>query len=89
VPRNVLSDTWIDQLPNMLSPERDPLVKMCITAVSLVYCGLFANCTASAEAYRWYGEALKRQRTIISKFDSRSLKPTIDEICAPIILSFF
>lgn len=89
VPRNVLSDTWIDQLSSMLSPERDPLVSMCITAVSLVYCGLFTNSKASAEAYRCYGAALKRQRAIISEFDSTSRKPTIDEICAPIILSFF
>jgi hypothetical protein len=90
VPRNVLSDTWIDQLPNMLVPTRDPLMRMCITAVSLVYCGLVSsNQMIAADSYRWYGAALTRQRRIISELDKNSRKPTIEEIYAPIILSFF
>lgn len=90
VPRNVLSDTWIDQLPNMLILTKDPLMRMCITAVSLVYCGLVSNSPMlAADSYRWYGAALTRQRRIISELDKNSRKPTIEEICAPIILSFF
>jgi hypothetical protein len=90
MPRNVLSDTWIDRLPNMLSPTNDPLMGMCITAVSLLYCGLFSNNDSiTAESYRWYGTALTRQRSKIKELDDSNKKPTVEEICAPIILSFF
>jgi hypothetical protein len=74
----------------MLFPTSDPLVGMCITAVSLLYCGLFSNDhVIAAESYRWYGAALTRQRSKIKELDNNNRKPTVEEVCAPIILSFF
>ena len=64
-------------------------MRLCIIAVSLVYCGLFSDSVECEEAYIWYGAALKRLRAVISEFENRSRKPTIEEICAPIVLSFF
>lgn len=80
-------------LPSVLNAETNPsafAVERCILAASLGFYGKLAKSkSVLMEAYKWYGFGLRKQRSQLAHFNLESRKPTLEEICMPIMLNFF
>src|ERR1700735_3045555 len=77
-------------LPDMLSSETFPAVKESIVAASVIYFGSLSNeKSVVVEGYKWYGSSLERQRQQIENSSHQNTLPAAEEICMPIMLSFF
>jgi hypothetical protein len=82
--------SWMRLLPDMLSSQAFPAVKIPIVAASVIYLGRLSNQkTVVMEGYKWYGSSLERQRRQLQLSSYRGTPPTAEEICMPIMLSFF
>jgi hypothetical protein len=65
-------------------------VKTPIVAASVIYFGSLTNVESVViEGYKWYGLSLERQRRQLQLSSHRNTPPTVEEICMPIMLSFF
>jgi len=87
--RDVIFNSWMARLPSMLASP-SPLIGRTIIAASLAYYGRYSNDERIiAESYRWYGDGLARQIQTLAIMQREQREPTIEEICAPLMLSFF
>jgi hypothetical protein len=76
-------------LPNMLA-ERSVAIDRSIIAASMMYVGRQSgNPTVMAESYKWYGLGIAKQRKLLEELQHGQRAPTVEEICTPILLSFF
>jgi hypothetical protein len=41
------------------------------------------------EAYKWYGFAIKKQRSQLEQFHPEMRQPSLEQICLPIMLTIF
>lgn len=82
--------SWMHILPDMLSSAKSSAVKSHIIAASTVYIGCVSNDKAvMIEGYRWYDSSLKRQQRQLQISTCQNTPPTVEEICMPLMLSFF
>jgi hypothetical protein len=89
--RDVIFNSWMARIPSMLaSPSQSPLIGRAVMAASLAYYGRYSNDERIiAESYWWYGDGLARQIQTLAIMQREQREPTIEEICAPLMLSFF
>jgi hypothetical protein len=87
--RDVIFHSWMARLPSMLASPLS-LIGRTIIAASLAYYGRYSNDERIiAESYWWYGDGLARQIQTLAIMQRERREPTIEEICAPLMLSFF
>ena len=85
----VIFNSWMVTLPDMLT-ARSVVVEKSIIAASMAYVGRDSgNPSIVMEAYRWYGSGIAKQRKILEELQIEKRVPTIEELCTPILLSFF
>lgn len=86
---NVAVNSWMVALPNMLA-ERSVAIERSIIAASMIYVGRHSgNPTIMVESYKWYGSGIAKQRKLLEELQHEQRAPTVEEICTPILLSFF
>jgi hypothetical protein len=87
--RDVIFHSWMARLPSMVASPLS-LIGRTIIAASLAYYGRYFNDERIiAESYWWYGDGLARQIQTLAIMQRERREPTIEEICAPLMLSFF
>jgi hypothetical protein len=88
-PRDVIFNSWMARLPEMLASLNHRIDKS-IAAASMMYYGRRTNDkTIMMEAYKSYGAALLSQRKTLQDIFNGKREPTIEELCVPLLLSFF
>lgn len=88
-PRQVLFNSWMTSLPDMLA-ARSIAVEKSIIAASMVFAGRDSgNTSIVVESYKWYGAGIAQQRKLLEDLQREKRVPTVEEICTPILLSFF
>jgi hypothetical protein len=83
---------WISSLPSLLTPTNPSsfAIERCVLAASLGYHGKLVNSkSVMMEAYKWYGFGLRKQRSQLEHFHPETRKPSLEEICMPIMLAMF
>jgi hypothetical protein len=84
---------WMSSLPSLLNRPSNPstfAVERCVLASSLGYYGKLAKSKSMImEAYKWYGFGLRKQRSQLQHFHPENRKPSMEEICLPIMLNLF
>lgn len=87
--RQVLFNSWLVALPDMLT-ARSSVIRHSIIAASMIYAGKNSgNTSAVVESYKWYGAGIEKQRKLLQELQRQKRVPTVEEICNPILLSFF
>lgn len=88
-PRQVIFNSWMTGLPDMLT-TRSIVVEKSIIAASMVFAGRDSgNISLVMESYKWYGAGIAKQRKLLEELQCEKRAPTVEEICTPILLSFF
>jgi hypothetical protein len=82
----------MSSLPSLLTPTNPSsfAIGRCVLAASLGYHGkLVKSKSVMMEAYKWYGFGLRKQRSQLEHFHPETRKPSLEEICMPIMLAMF
>jgi len=89
-PGDVVYNRWMSYLPDMLTMGKTKGAKRSIIAISMLHYGRRANDkTFLMESYKWYGSALIDQRSELELMLEKRTLPDIEQLCTPILLSFF
>jgi hypothetical protein len=84
---------WMSRLESLLTRASNPssfAIGRCVLAVALGYHGKLVNSrSVMVEAYKWYGFAIRKQRTQLEHFHSEMMSPSLEQICLPIMLTIF
>lgn len=88
-PRDVIFNSWMASLPEMLASPKYHIDKS-IAAASMMYYGRrTSNKMIMMEAYKSYGASLLNQRKYLCSIFNGTRKPTIEELCIPLLMSYF
>lgn len=88
-PSNRVFNNWMNQLPEILSNPKSAAAKKSIVAAAMVHsAGMLTNKDILIEGYKWYGSGLSSQRKELEVINQGKRKPTFEELCTPLMLSF-
>lgn len=88
-PRDVIFNSWMARLPEMLSSSKHNMDKS-IAAASMMYYGRkIDDKVLMMEAYKSYDAGLVSQRKSLQDIFNGKREPTIEELCIPLLMSFF
>jgi len=88
-PNNRVFNTWMGELPRILADPTSLAVKRSIVAAAMIHsAGLLTNKDILIEGYKWYGASLSSQRRELAVINQVKRKPTFEELCTPLMLSF-
>lgn len=84
---------WMSRLPSLLTRASNSssfAIERCVLAVALGYHGKLVNSkSVMVEAYKWYGFAIRKQRSQLEQFQPETKQPRLEQICLPIMLTIF
>lgn len=88
--KDVIFNSWMEILPKMLASQIQPSTKKSIAAASMMCYGRRTNDKViMMEAFRSYGAGLSSQRRVLEEIVKTKRTPTIQELCTPLLMSFF
>ena len=85
----VVLNSWLAAVPDMLASESSVTQSSIIPATTVYVRANSVNPSILVESYKWYAEGIEKQRKLLQELQRQKRLPTVEEICNPILLSFF